>query len=230
MPVRDTIEIIITAVCHHDSLPPSNCYKEVFRLLLSICTTEAPFSFLGKMYLQRDGVSMGSPLGPTFADFYMSALESQLLNQQLISNPVFYVRYVDVILAIFRTNNHIHHFVRRLKSHSILNFNIEIMTDDSFSFLDVKFDVVNGKFVTPVLIKPTDRVTYANFMSYSFYLYKISVIKSLVHRAMKLSSNWKSVHTEIARLRQVFVNNGYPQNIIDKVIETSFNRFLARHS
>ena len=230
VPVRDTIEIIITAAYHHETLPPPNFPKEVLRDLLSICTTETPFSFLGKMYLQRDGVSMGSPLGPTFADFYMSALESQLLNQQLISNPVFYVRYVDDILALFKTNNHIHHFVRRLKSHSILNFTTEIMTDNSFNFLDVKFDVVNGKFVTSVFIKPTDRGTYANFMSHSLYPYKISVIKSLVHRAMKLSSNWNSVHTEIARLRQVFVNNGYPQTIIDKVIETSLNRYLAKHN
>ena len=36
--------------------------------------------FNNHTYVQVDGVSMGSPLGPTMADFYMSNLENVLLN------------------------------------------------------------------------------------------------------------------------------------------------------
>ena len=40
---------------------------------------------------------MGSPLGPTFTDFYMSSLENHVLSQDKISNPIFYVLYGDDI-------------------------------------------------------------------------------------------------------------------------------------
>ena len=67
---------------------------------MKICTTATPFSFNGINCVQKEGVSMGSPLGPTFADFYMSHVENYLLFQDRVSYLVFYVRYVDDTLAI----------------------------------------------------------------------------------------------------------------------------------
>ena len=101
---------------------------------------------------------MGSPLGPTFADFYMSHVENYLLSQNKVSNPVFYVRYVDDTLAIFNSNNHVRHFINRLKANSVLNFTFDKMTDNCFNFLDIKLSKqADGKFATSVFIKPTDK-------------------------------------------------------------------------
>ena len=126
------------------------------RQLLKICTTATPFSFNGTNYVQKEGVSMGSPLGPTFADFYMSHVENYLLSQNRVSNPVFYVRYVDDTLAIFDSNNHVRHFINRLKANSVLNFTFDKMTDNCFNFLDIKLSKQpGGKFATSVFIKPT---------------------------------------------------------------------------
>ena len=44
--------------------------KLLMKELLFICITERPFQFDGQAYIQADEVSMGSLLGPTFADFY----------------------------------------------------------------------------------------------------------------------------------------------------------------
>ena len=51
---------------------------------------------------------MGSLLGLTFTDFYMSHLENKLLSQNdKKSKPIFYVRYVDDILTVFKTPGNI---------------------------------------------------------------------------------------------------------------------------
>ena len=66
--------------------------------MLELCTKEAPFrSPNGNMYLQIEGVAMGSPLGPTFANFYMGHLEEKVFEQQ--NKPNIYARYVDDVFV-----------------------------------------------------------------------------------------------------------------------------------
>lgn len=69
---------------------------------------------------------MGSPLGPTFADFYMSHLENNILNNNNSFNPKFYSRYVDDTFVIFNDSSHLDPFIQALKSNSVLNFTFEI--------------------------------------------------------------------------------------------------------
>ena len=62
---EETIEIIINAVYNHPTLPPPPLKTDTMRKLLRVCTSETPFHFCGKTYVQIDGVSMESPFGPT---------------------------------------------------------------------------------------------------------------------------------------------------------------------
>ena len=191
VPVEATIELIAERAYNHPTLPPPILNRDDLCYLLKICTKETPFLFKGQNYLQRDGVSMGSPLGPTFADFYMANLENSLLSQNLISNPLKYLRYVDDTFCIFRSRSHVHHFIRRLKLNSVLDFTFENMVDSKFNFLDVKITLrADGRFDTSVYIKPTDKGCYANFNSHTPLQYKRSVINCLVNHAIKYSSSW----------------------------------------
>lgn len=156
------------------------------RELLAICTTENPFSFLDHTYKQIDGVSMGSPRGPTFADFYMSHLECFLLQQNKASNPRYYKRYVDDTIVIFKNSNHLNWFKIRFARNSVLNFTHEEMGNGSFHFLDVMMTLTNaGTFSTSVYTKPTDNGSYTNSNSNIPLTYKKSIIKTLFHRAIK---------------------------------------------
>ena len=49
------------------------------------------------------------------------------------------------------------------------------------------------------------------------------IISSLVTRAIKVSSTPESRNSELNRITQVLVNNGYPQHIIDKIIKAKLN-------
>ena len=81
VPVNETINIIIRNVYHHKSLPPPDISKEDLRELLLLCTTSVPFRNIdGKMYIQKDGMSMGSPLRPIFPNFYMADVENKVLS------------------------------------------------------------------------------------------------------------------------------------------------------
>ena len=51
------------------------------------------------MYKQCDGMSMGSPLGPTFANFFMAEVENRALGNTNTC-PSLYCRYIDDIFLI----------------------------------------------------------------------------------------------------------------------------------
>jgi len=171
---------------------------------------------------------MGSPLGPTFADFYMSQLENKLLREKKISNPWYYKRYVDDIIAIFHHKSHVNWFKIRLARNSVLSFTHEEMSGDLFHFLDIELQLMNnGKFNTSVYIKPTDKGLYANYNSYIPETYKKSVVKTLIYRAYRYCSTWDLFIAEANRIKQTLVNNNYPQWYIDKIILNSTNKFFS---
>ena len=53
--------------------------------LIRLCVKSTVFSFNGRYYRQRQGVAMGSPLGPVLAGLYMEFFENELLHT--ISRP-----------------------------------------------------------------------------------------------------------------------------------------------
>ena len=47
--------------------------------LLLLCTKNLNFTFSGQIFIQVDGVAMGSPLAPLLADIFMIELERSLI-------------------------------------------------------------------------------------------------------------------------------------------------------
>ena len=67
-----------------------------------------PFRFRDVVYLQRDGVAMGSPLGPLLAGIFMVDLERSLV-PLLTAELSFWKRYVDDIITFAKIGrvNHV---------------------------------------------------------------------------------------------------------------------------
>ena len=106
--------------------PAPRIPKDSMRKLLMICTSRTPFRNLkSEIYLQREGVSMGNPLGPTFANFYMCELEnSVLLDNQNLKIPL-YVRYVDDICLIVNRFGDVEILKRSFERNSVIKFTLE---------------------------------------------------------------------------------------------------------
>ena len=67
VPLNETIDIILTKVYDEnktDTKIPNSILKE----LLYLCTKHVPFKFNNEIYIQCDGVAMGSPVGPLLAN------------------------------------------------------------------------------------------------------------------------------------------------------------------
>ena len=63
------------------------------------------------LYKQSDGVAMGSPLGPSLGNAFLSYHEKNWLNNFPQGfTPVFYRRYVYNIFILFRLNDHLKYF------------------------------------------------------------------------------------------------------------------------
>ena len=123
VPVQETSEIVLQYVYHHPSLPPPDIPRATIKELLTICTTRTPFRNInGELYVQCEGVSMGSPLGPTFADYYMCHLENNVFEHNPELKPYIYVRYVDDCFLLVNDNLLLSNIKNKFESESVLQF------------------------------------------------------------------------------------------------------------
>ena len=80
IPLTETIDICINE-CEKLKLIPYNLTKKQFRSLLEISVKDSVFIFDNQLYQQVDGVSMGSPLGPTLANAFLCHHEKTWLDE-----------------------------------------------------------------------------------------------------------------------------------------------------
>ena len=80
VPLKQTIDIILRKV-YKEKLIKTKIPRKNMEKLLQLCTQGTPFMFNGKMYVQIDGVMMGSPLGALFANIFMCELENTIVPQ-----------------------------------------------------------------------------------------------------------------------------------------------------
>ena len=70
LPLDETIEIILNRICEKNEIS-TDITKSEIKELLNLCTKSVHFTFGGNIYVQNDGVAMGSPLGPILANIFM---------------------------------------------------------------------------------------------------------------------------------------------------------------
>ena len=174
---------------------------------------------------------MGTPLGPTLADFCMSNLENEVMSENSSYNPKVYMRYVDDTLTLFENPANIDKFIQRLQEKSVLKITKEIPTRENLNFLDIKLTIrENGKIDTSVYIKNTDKGIYLDYNSYCPEKYKLSIIKTLVHRAYKLCSDWEAFHLEVERIKLNLINSSYPQIKIENIIRNVMDTLIKKEN
>ena len=95
--------------------------------------------------------------------------------------------------------------------HPSLSFTMEL-EDGKLPFLGMVI-IRNGRRLdTKVYVKPTDTGLLLHlYQSHVDVKYKHSLLKTMLHRAFKLSSNWQFFHQECERLKMVFARLHYPE-------------------
>ena len=102
----------------------------------------------------------GSPLGPLFANIFMSFHEKTWLhNCPSLFKPLLYRRYVDDCFLLFKSLNHVPLFLDCLnRQHPSISFISELEKDGKLPFLDVEIFRSSGKFSTSVYRYPLSLV------------------------------------------------------------------------
>ena len=222
VPIDRTIDIILEHTYNNDELKAPKIPKDILKNLLELCTKKAPFrSPGGSLYLQVEGVAMGSPLGPTFANFYMGHLEKLILSNDN-SPPSIYTRYVDDIFLQVESVEQLIDLRERFQNNSVLKFTYELSVQNKLPFLDVLVEPKNKRFHTTVYHKPTNHGVCLNAHSECVERYKKSVVINYLNRAYKITGNWHDFHNEVVHIKQMLINNNFSNSTVDSLV----NKFL----
>ena len=229
IPLDETIEIVTNKVFHQKS-QVKGLSRHDFKSLLSLCTKGTVFYYNGNYYRQRDGVAMGSPLGPALANAFLCHHEATWIDECPLSYaPVFFARYVDDIFVLLRSKEHTARLAEYLSSmHANIRFTYEEESDNVLPFLDVNVYRDADKFASTVHRKVTFSGVYTNFNSFMPDTYKRGLVSTLLHRAFQITSSYISLHEEIERLKIIFAKNGYPSKFVDKCIFHFFNKIYNK--
>ena len=222
VPIHETIAIILEKIFTSDDTLYYGINTSEFSTLLKLAVSDNHFIFNDQIYKQTEGMAMGSPLGPTFANIFMSALETQFLETSLpTSTPNFYRRYIDDIIAGFPSELDAKQFLKHInKAHPNTKFTLETETNNCINFLDIAITKSSSNFATNVFRNDCYTGLGLNFYSFCPEIYKINSCKTLITRAYKICSNWVNFSQEMKVLEKYFNKNSYPSHIFQNCLKS----------
>ena len=218
IPVDETIE----SISNHFF---ANCMyfegfdRSQFTKLLSLSVKNCHFIFNGRIYQEIDVVAMGSPLGPLFANIFLSIHEkSWLPNCPASFKPLLYRRYVDDCFLLFRSLDHVPLFLSYLNRQHPIFFSSELEKNGRLPFLDIEITRSSGRCSTLVYRKPAFTGLFTNFHSFVPLAYKRSLVCCLLHRIFHLCSSYENFHAQLVVVRKLFNLNGFPTHMFDQLV------------
>ena len=227
IPLKETIDMVCDYVYRSDSKPPFP--KETFKRLLEIATG-GYFLYKYTLCCQVDA-GMGSPLGPTLANFFLAHFETKFMADQLDFAPDLYLRYVDDIFCVFKSHAHVLRFLEFLNSlHQNLKFTYEL-GPDQLAYLDTFIRLPTDDFdsvSSTVYRKPSNTNVILNFTAMCPQSWKLGLITCFINRAYTVCSTWKLFDGEVERLKSIFMSNGYPLQFFSKCVSSFLDKKMTQ--
>ena len=229
IPLDETIGICINELYKNEILVEKLTENEM-KTLLNLAVKDTLFMFDGIYYNQIDGVAMGSPLGPHFANSFMNYHEKIWLdNCPDDIKPKYYRRYVDDIFVLFETADQLEKFKVYLNSkHQNINFTSELEKDGKLPFLDMLIDRNDGNITTSVYRKPTFTGVYTHFHSFLPSIYKFGLLSTILFRYFSICSSFQLFHLEVVEFKKIFLKNGYSLKFIDTCLQKFLNKIFVK--
>jgi len=166
----------IYAVCEanksfykNDTPIPTHSLAGLLRLILQ----ENSFQFKGENYLQTHGTAMGTKVAVSFANIFMSAVKTEIINKSKIK-LLEWKRYIDDVFSLWDTKKEeIDQFIIEAnRHHPTITFTAEIqnVSDKEANFLDTT--IFKGErfhkdsiFDIRMHFKPTEKFQYTHYTS-----------------------------------------------------------------
>ena len=144
--------------------------KGLFRTLIELSVLNSFFIFNGNFYMQIEGLGMGLPFGPTFANIFMRHHKQIWLDSCPLSfRPTLFQCYVDDTFLLFRHKNHAMLFLNFLNEQlPNIAFTMECKSDGRHSFLDCQVYREKNGFQTSIFHK-----SMFSDLGSSFFLFSV---------------------------------------------------------
>ncbi|KAM4585669.1 uncharacterized protein V3H82_004644 [Fundulus diaphanus] len=150
---------------------------------------------------------MGSPVSPIVANLYMEEMEKRALGTFRGTPPSHWFRYVDDTFVKIQLKE-VEAFTRHMNSvDNNIKFTREDANDNKLPFLDC---LVNMEGDVEVYRKPTHTDQYLLFDSHHPLEHKLSVIRTLQHRAEHVPTKTEGKHKEQKHIKDALQTCGYP--------------------
>ena len=218
----ETIKICSEALYDKfDSQPviPKNLFVE----LMKSATFSVESSFNNTVYKQIDGVAMGLSLGLALANIFVRYDIEKLFSPR--RKPPIYFRYVDDTFANFDHKAEADEFVTKLNClYPSFKFTFEKEKRKCLPFLEVYVERTDIGFATNVYRKPTFTGQYQRWEFFSPLKHKISLIFTLVHRALMICTK-RRLNREIEGIKKILVDNGCLKNVFNVQIAKKMAQF-----
>ena len=193
-------------------IPPTECLVQLLTLVLK-CNN---FIFNDIHYLQVNGTAMGTKMAPSYANIFMGKLEKHILATAL-HNPFSWFRFIDDIdMKWVLSQKELDDFiVHANNAHPSIKFTHEISTS-KITFLDTTTSIKDGRMITDLYCKPTDKHQYLSPQSCHPRHCTRSIPYSQALRIRRICSSTETVTKRLQELRGHLVNRGYKKENIDE--------------
>ena len=247
------VSALYTNIPHTEGLQNLNSFISNFNLdvpskflvdLTEMILTNNIFEFDGKLYQQAIGCAMGTPCAVSYANIFMSFIDSKIkdLAKQLNNDvdPLFcYKRYIDDIFIIWSGSvecldlfltavNNVHHSIKFTSTYTCpftCNFEESLIHDCfckascSLPFLDTKVSVRGNKLITDLYRKPTDRCQYLLPQSCHPSNTTKNIPYSLAYRLVRICSERSTLLKRFDELEDLLLSRQYNVKIVRQALE-----------
>ena len=185
--------------------------KEVIELL-KICVCNTYFVFNGVLYGQVSGLAIGASCSGFMADIFMERIEVRALST-FTNPPKFWCRFVDDAFANRKSIVAITFLAHLNAQHRCIKWTQEEESPErKLPYVDCMNQVLeDGTIKITIFRKPTHTNQYLNFSSNHHVSHKLSVPKTLFHRADTLISEEDDKEKEKEYVKKALRKCGYPE-------------------
>ena len=207
---------------------------EHVKQLMDVCLYKSYFLWDNQIHCLEDSGPIGLSLMVILAESFLQMIENKAMNiaisRPLPVNPITHKRYVDDTHDRFKTKEASDEFLKILNDQEPrIQFTAEYESSNKdLNYLDVK--IINNKNNRyEFKIHRKDAITNIQIKPNSCHDDKIKngVFKGFILRAKSICSN-KYLNEEIRFIKNIFIENGYDEAKLDKIIKETENNKLRK--